>query len=120
MYRQLIMDFLAERLSGIAALRVDYPEETPSSPVVTYTEAANNAYRTLDGAEFLTEYDPQLDVYADTVQQTDEIADVISAAMREMGFKRLFCNDAAPIDSGRHKQMRFHGLIGPGNVVYQS
>lgn len=119
MYRLLIMDFLADRLSGIAALRSDYPEEIPTTPVVTYTEAANNAYSTLDGDEFLTEYDPQIDVYAETVTIADDIANVISAAMREMGFKRMYCNDAEAIYGGRHKQLRFHGLIGPGNVVYQ-
>lgn len=118
-FRQLIMDYLAERLGDMAALRQDYPSEFPASPVVTYTEAGNSDYRTLDGEEYLTEYEPQLDVFAPDVQTADEIAGTLSTAMRDMGFRRTYSNDAAPMDGGRHTQMRFRGLIGPGNVVYQ-
>lgn len=118
-FRQLIMDYLAEMLGDMAALRQDFPAEFPASPVVTYTEAANSAYRTLDGEEYMTEYEAQLDVFAPDVLTTDTIADTISAAMRDMGFRRTYSNDAAPMDGERHKQMRFRGLIGPGNVVYQ-
>lgn len=118
-FRQLIMDYLSESLGDSAVLRQDYPSELPASPVVTYAEEANNAYRTLDVEEYLTEYECMLDVFASDVKTADEIAEVLSAAMREMGFRRTYSNDAAPIDGGRHTQMRFHGLIGPGNVVYQ-
>lgn len=119
-FRQLIMDYLSESLGDTAALRQDYPSESPASPVVTYTEAANNAYRTLDGVEYLTEYEALLDVFAPDVKTADEIANILSGAMRDMGFRRTFSNDASPLDGGRHTQMRFRGLIGPGNIVYQS
>lgn len=118
-FRELIMDYLSETLGDTAALLQDYPSESPAAPVVTYTEAANNAYRTLNGEEYMTEYEAALDVFAADVKTADEIASILSGAMREMGFRRTYSNDAAPIDGGRHTQMRFRGIIGPGNIVYQ-
>lgn len=119
MYREIIMGYLAQELGEGVSLRMDYPMEAPTSPVVTYSEAANNAYRTFDGEEYLTEYEMQLDIYAQDAGMAEEISRTISQAVGGMGFKRILCNDAAPLDGMRIKQLRFRGIIGPGNVVYQ-
>lgn len=118
-FRGIIMDYLAECLNGMAALRQEYPEETPSAPVVTYAEAVNSAYRTFDHEEYMTEYEAEIDVFAADIAACDRIGHAVFDAMRALGFRRTLCNDAAPIDGGRRKQMRFRGIIGPGNIVYQ-
>ncbi len=119
MYRDIIMDYIADELGDSVSLRMDYPMEAPAKPVVIYSEAANNAYRTFDGEEYLTEYEMQLDIYAPDAGMVEDIARAVSIAVGGMGFKRILCTDVAPIDGMRIKQLRFRGIIGPGNVVYQ-
>lgn len=114
--RDQVHTALENALEGVCKVFHAYPAKGAALPAVSYYEAAHGEHASTADGEYLTEINYQIDVYAASVRETDEIGEKINDAMAAFGFARAFSYDV-PDAELRHKTMRYRGIIDPRYFV---
>lgn len=101
-----IKPYAAEKLRDIAAVELSFYDGLRTLPVIIMTETGGSAAEIIGNAERVSSYILQLDVYAETMSQAEELAAQVSEAMTAAGFRRTF-SESFYDESAMRKCMRF-------------
>lgn len=101
-----------EAIEGVTAFFY-YPNTFNKLPCISYYEASNTPEANADDDEYLSEIAYVLDVWGADDKSVTNIVSRANAAMKTLGFRRVFSHDAHnPGSNARHKTMRFALTIG--------
>lgn len=85
-----IKPFIAEKLKAIAQVELSFHRNFTVLPVIVMTETGNDAQIVLNNTDRVSRITLQLDIYAETVGKTEEIARQVNETMTASGFRRSF------------------------------
>ncbi len=85
-----IKPFAAEKLEKIAPVRLSFGQTARTLPVICLTETANSAEIVLDNRERVSRITLQVDLYAKTPAETEELALRASDTLIGAGLSRVF------------------------------
>lgn len=85
-----IKPFIAENLKDTAQVELSFHHNFSVLPVIVITETGNDARIVLNNSDRVSSITVQLDVYADTVSETEEISREVNETMTARGFRRSF------------------------------
>jgi hypothetical protein len=101
-----------ESVEGVEGVFFYYPKSFKKLPCVSYYENNNSPARAADDAEYLTEINYQVDVWAEKSAEASEIAGRVNAALTAAGFTREFSHDLYEPGAAAHKTMRYQYIGG--------
>lgn len=110
---------LLEAGCGNVPVFPSWPEADAALPCVSYYESACSRYAQADGAEYLTEWVYTVDIWAETVAETEQIRSGIDAQMNAAGWARTGSNDLTDPSGTRHKALRYRAIVDPEGNIYQ-
>lgn len=90
-----------------------YPRSWAEDITIQYTEEQNSVYEHSSHGEFVGE-DKSLVRYRIDIwhrDSTSAAAMAVDEAMKEIGLKRIECQDVPDPSGMKHKQMRYEGII---------
>ncbi len=85
-----IKPFVAEKLKSVARVELSFNDCFHSLPVIVMTETGNEARIVIGDSDRVSRITVQLDVYAGTVRETEEVACRVNSVMTGTGFRRSF------------------------------
>lgn len=93
-------------IPDVKAAHRGWPKNLETFPSIVLTEAGNAPADYRDDAEYLTELEYYIRIFAVKAEQIDAIANAVEDEMRGLGYTRTFCweDDSAEI---RQKVMRY-------------
>ena len=101
-----VKPYAAEKLKDIAAVELSFNGGLRTLPVIVMTETGGSAEVVIQNSERVSRYTLQLDVYAETMEEAEEIAAQVSSTMTKAGFRRNFSESVYDEDAVR-RCMRF-------------
>jgi len=101
-----IKPYAAEKIKDIAPVELSFYEGLRILPVIIMTETGGSAAVTIGNRERITSYTLQLDVYAEKMNEAEEIAAQVCNAMASAGFRRTF-SESLYDEKARRRCMRF-------------
>ncbi len=101
-----IKPYAADKLKNIAPVELSFYDGLRTLPVIVMTETGGGAVETIGNTERVTNYILQLDIYAETMSQTEELAAQVASAMTAAGFRRTF-SESLYDENATRKCMRF-------------
>ncbi len=81
---------IAQLLGDIADVELDFPERAGSLPVITLSETGNVSSVILGGKDRYSVITLQIDVFAETPAQSQQLAAQVNAVLADKGLKRSF------------------------------
>lgn len=107
-----IVPTVADMLSDIGRVELQFPDTTADFPVITVCETVNQSDTVLDGAERLSIIAVQIDVWdkTDTPSVVSDMSVKINAVLLSKGFRRIF-GQFIPDGDLQRKCMRFSAKI---------
>lgn len=89
-----------------------HPQAPAAPPCISFYESNNREYGQADGAEYASEVEYTIDVWAMTPETTATMAQAVDTALASLRLKRTFAYDLYEQDTRiHHKSMRYRGLI---------
>lgn len=89
-----------------------YPQTGFALPTVSFYESSNREAGQADGAEYVTEVEYVVDIWASTPETTMTMALAIDTKLAALRLKRTFSHDLYETDTRiHHKSMRYRALI---------
>lgn len=85
-----IKPFLGEALGELAPIELAFNDNFVSLPVMVITETENRSEVILSNNERVSRISVQLDIYADTAEDAEELSRQVNAVLISKGFKRSF------------------------------
>lgn len=101
-----IKPYVAEKLDGIAPVELSFYGGLRKLPVIILTETGGSAAVVIGNRERVSSYILQLDVYAETMNECEEISAQVSEAMAAAGFRRTF-SESMRDEKAMRRCMRF-------------
>ncbi len=101
-----IKPYAAEKLKDIASVELSFHDGLRTLPVIVMSETGGSAVETIGNSERVSSYIMQLDVYAETMSQAEELAAQVASAMTAAGFRRTF-SESLYDEYAMRKCMRF-------------
>lgn len=85
-----IKPFISEKIEDIVSVELSFNDSLISLPVAVMTETLNEAKVIIGNKERISDIGIQLDIYAKTPKETEELAVIISERLIGAGFWRSF------------------------------
>lgn len=82
-----------QRLDGVKSVTRGWPKSFERLPCIAISKAADTPVEHADDREHLTELEYYIRIFTDRVQDADDLAEAVDAAMEEMGYMRTFSYD---------------------------
>ncbi len=82
-----------QRLDGVKSVTRGWPKSFERLPCIAISKAADTPVEFADDREHLTELEYYIRIFTDRVQDADDLAEAVDAAMEEMGYMRTFSYD---------------------------
>ena len=101
-----IKPYAAEKIKDIAAVELSFYDGLRTLPVIVMTETGGSVAEVIGNTERVCSYTLQLDVYAETMSQAEELAARTASTMAEAGFRRTF-SESLYDENAMRKCMRF-------------
>jgi len=97
-----------ETVEGFKKVFASFPTSFTQLPCISFYEVFNGIASAADDDEYLSEIVFMVDLWGNPVDELDELAIEVDAAMKGIGFIREFSADVNDADSDViHKTMRF-------------
>ncbi len=87
-----------------------YPKTFTSLPLISFYEINNSIYAFAEDAEYASEINYVIDIWANSSDETNDIALLVNEKMNDLGFIREVSYDI-PDENVAHKFMRFKIII---------
>lgn len=85
-----IKPFIGGLLGELVPIELSFNDNIVSLPVMVITETDNRSEVILSNSERISRISVQLDIYADTAKEAEELSEKINAVLISKGFKRSF------------------------------
>lgn len=101
-----IKPFIAENLKALAMVELSYHDNFRTLPVIVMTETGNEAELVIGNADRVSRITVQLDIYAETALEAENIALKVNGILTSKGMRRSFSEAIYNEDKPR-RCMRF-------------
>lgn len=101
-----IKPFIAEKLAGTAAVEPSYYDGEKKPPLICISETENSSEIVINGEDRVSRITVQLDVYAQTAGELEQLAAAVNGKMLAAGLSRSFSETLYGEDLPR-KKMRY-------------
>lgn len=85
-----IKPFIAEKLTGTAAVELSYTDGEKTSPLICLSETENSSEIVINGEERVSKITVQLDVYAQTAYELEQLTAEVNGKLIAAGLTRSY------------------------------